>query len=420
MYIFLYFLFFLTLFCFFRRNNGLFLLLVLLHLISFVLQFFVGHNCPFSTSITFYNILFICSNMLMVLIPWSKIDFVELYANTRFIKRLEAFLYPLLFCNWAISLFIGIVVYIFVPEIKDFKGGKQYIQLYDTIPGFALLFRAGSIVWNFGLIAIPLVFYYASKGLSRKALIAGVLSLSSLVYSFANYSRAGIVTFALSYLAYYLLVKSTLPEEFRLKFDKLLKKAGVILIVGFLTMTFIRFSSMGHYGDRIPTNSIVRDPVLYSIVDYISQSHENGLYCMELYKTENCLNGESFFYLPILILSSFNIIQGWDVDSFMVRAERAYSGNYIWFNGYVASGVCDFGYFFTFLFDLFVFLYLTVVLRRERVSLPSCLYLLLLLQLPLNSIYYNALSSVIFPFLFILIMTILYNRKFVYKTSLFI
>lgn len=396
---------------FIRRDNKLYQLLVFIHLGSFLSQFLIGRNCPFNTITTYLNIVFLSFNMFLVLQPWSKIDIKSIHTSPLFVKRIESFLYPLLYCNWFMSVFIGVVVYVFMPDIREFKAAKNYVQLYDTIPGFALLFRTASVIWNFGMLAIPLVFYYASKGITTKAIKAGVLSLSTLVYSFANYSRAGIVSYTLSFVAYYFLLSSSLSDPFKVKFNKILKRTSVFLIAGFLIMTFIRFTSMTYYGDRIPKNSIIKDPIVYSIVDYISQSNENGLYCMELYKSENCLNGESFFYTPILILSTFNIIQGWDFAEFMERADKAYSDIYIMFNGYVASCVCDFGYWNTIFINLFVFIYLTYVLRRKSISLSTCLYLLLLLQLPLNSIYYNALSSTIIPYLFVLVLSFLYNKS---------
>ncbi len=364
------------------------------------MQFLVGRDCPYDTLKTFFNILFVWFNIFLILYPWRTFSFSRVKESIVFVRTMKKCLYPVLYINWFIAIIVGLVIYILMPDVSEFKANDGYLDLYEQVPGFALLLRTGFIIQNMGLLGIPIVFYYASRGRNKDAVKAGILSASTLFYSFATYSRAGIVSFAITFLAYYFLIKKTLPSNFNRKFEKFVKKTGLVLIVGFSVMTFVRFSAMTYYGDRIPKNSIIKDPIVFSIVDYVSQSNNNGLICLENYTSEKCLYGESFFMNELLVLNSFGIIH-WDKEAFRERAEKAYSGLFIMFNGYVASSVIEFGYVFTLLFDFFLCVYICRALRKKGLSVKTSYYLVMLLQIPLNSIYYNSLSSMIFPFILV-------------------
>jgi len=393
-----------------KKSNKLYYFLIALYSISFFLQFLVGRSCPYDTTKTFLNLLFIYCNMALVIIPWSNIKMKDVTINLSFVNNYKRWLYPILYVNYIVSIFVGVVVFLFMPDISNFKANDGYLELYETIPLFSIFFRIAFVIQIFGFLAIPLYFYYISLGDKKKARKALFLSLSTLVSAFAFYSRSLIFSFSISFLAYYFLIKGTLPVSFNARFNKILKKVAVVLIPLFLILTFVRFSAMDYYGDRIPANSYIKDPVLYSIVDYASMSHECGVYCLENYEPEKCLNGAYMFMNVNMILNFFGITH-WEADTFKEKADLAFSGNYGLFNGYVASSVCDIGYCWTLIVSLLFSIISISILKRKRISLKSAACLLLLLQLPLNAIFYDYLNAMMFPFLFILGITLISKKS---------
>lgn len=393
-----------------KKNNYLYYLIVGLYLVSFFLQFLVGRSCPYDSVKTVFNILFIYLNMALVVLPWSNLKMSSVSINVSFINNYKRWLYPILYLNYIVSLFVGVVVFLFMPDISNFKANDGYLELYETIPMFSIFFRIAYVIQIFGFLAIPLYFYYTSVGEKKKARKAMIMSLSTLVSAFAFYSRALIFSFSISYVAYYLLMKKTLPIAFNEKFEHIIKRVGIVMIIVFIVLTFIRFSAMDYYGDRIPSNSIIKNPVVYSLVDYASMSHEYGIYCLENYNPENCLNGDYMFMGVNMILNFFKISH-WDSKEFLEHANKAFSGNYGQFNGYVATSVCDIGYIWTIVFGLFYYAYIKSIVKRRSISLKNAALLLLFLQLPLNAIFYNYLIGMTFPLLFIIGISILSGNK---------
>ena len=148
---------------------------------------------------------------------------------------------------------ILIIILIFIPDISYFKAAGGFVDLYEQIPYFANMFRYAFISQNLGYLAIPISFY----------------------------SRAQIFTFILVFIIYFFLVKKTLPLNFQRKTYSILKKVSFLMISLFLTITFVRFSAMDYYGDRIPEESIIKDPIVFSLFDYASQGYSNGLNQLE-------------------------------------------------------------------------------------------------------------------------------------------
>lgn len=410
MYILLFLLLIVFLFSFIRKGNRVYDLLVYIYTLSFVLQFLIGRNCPYDTTKTFINLLFIAINIALIFIPWHNVKFQTIVAKKSFVELLRKFLYPILYFNFVINLFIGAIVYIYMPDIANFKANDGYLELYELIPGFSLFFRISFVIQNFGFLAIPIVFYYLNHNETKKAIKAFVLSLSTLIAAFAFYSRALIFSFCISYFAYFLLVRNTVPLKFKEKLTGIVKKWGSLIAVLFLIMTFVRFTAMDYYGERIPKNSFIKNPVLYSLIDYASSCHENGVYCLENYKAENCMNGDYMLMTVKMILNYFHLAS-WDSEDFREEADKAFSGNYGLFNGYVASTVCDIGYFGTFLLSFFFFIYVNSKTRLRRVTLFDAVILVLLLQIPLNVIFYNYLYTMVFQFLFVIAVATLSKLK---------
>lgn len=393
-----------------KGANKVYIGLILLQLISFLLQFLVGRNCVYHSMTTFLNLIFVNTNLMIIIFPWKKVKVKSIVTpNIRFIPLIERFLYPFLWINIFINIIIAIIVYYLIPDIAHFKLEMGFKDLYDQVPYFGTLFRFASVTSSIGLIAIPLFFFYLSKNKKKSAYKVLLLSSSTLIHAIAVYSRALMFTYVLSFVFYYLLIRDSLPDHWRLWVNKRLKYTTAIFICVFLLITFVRFSSskMDYYGERIPPNSIIKDPVTYSIFDYASQGYPCGIECLEYYKPENCMNGEYAFYDIYMILGYFHIIN-WNFDDYKERMLKAFSGNFNGFKGYVASSVCDFGYILTCLFNFFFFFYLKNVFKNSyRIRLDRLIYSFFLLLMAMNVIFYNYLPALKFPFMLILLIQIL-------------
>ena len=388
---------------------------VLLQVLSFFLQFLVGRDCEYDTNTTLFNMLFVNINIFLLLWPWRKISIQRIRPGKRhdiYLQNFRKYLYPLLFLLFFVNLGILVIIYTFMPDIAHLKADNGYKELYEQIPYFASFFRIAGSTCTFGFIAIPLFFYYLLKNNKKEAYKALFLSSSTLVYGFAFYSRALILSYFLAFVFYFFIIEKSLSGYWQRKINSLTKKTGMVIVIGFLIITVVRFSAMDYYGDRIPANSIIKDPVVYSLFDYASQGYNNGINCLEGYQEKNCLNGEYFFSQVYQALSFFGFIS-WDYDGFEERAAKAFSGNFGLFNGYVASTVCDFGYLGTLLIDiLFCVIINRLLYKKKEISLQNLIYILIFVTVMINSIFYNFLFPFIYPlcFLWMLnVMTIIEN-----------
>jgi hypothetical protein len=292
-----------------------------------------------------------------------------------------------------------IVVLIYLPDIANFKAQSGYLDLYDQIPYFANVFRYAYITQSAGYLAIPILFYHLGNFEYKKASYAFLLSSSSLLSGFAFYSRAQIFHYTLIFIIYFFLVQKTLPSVIKVKVLRALKYTSVCVTVLFLTITYIRFSAMDYYGDRIPQNSIIKDPIIYSLIDYASQGYSNGLYQLERYTADKSLGGEQFFRDIYQILNFFGIVN-WDAKESKALIDTAYDYDGGAFNGYTAPLVFNFGYILTFFISFTYFFAVKIRLKNMSViSLKSMFSLILLLVIPAVSIFYAGYALLLFPLL---------------------
>ena len=410
---------FFSLIIFLRKDNVVYTILILIVFFAFSTQFLVGRTFEYKSYKTIFNLCFICLNIFLILKPWShanilKIDNIRFYYFS-FFKKI---LYKILILNFFLNLLILILVLIYLPDIAAFKAESAYLNLYDQIPYFANIFRYAYTTQNMGFLAIP-IFYYHLKNLETKdALYAFILSSSSLLSGFAFYSRAQIFTYTLIFIIYFFLIKKTLPIFIQVNVSKFLKFTSVCIVFLFLFITYSRFSAMDYYGDRIPQSSIIKDPIIYSLFDYASQSYSNGLYQLERYSEDKSLNGEQFLRDAYQILNFFGLVN-WDVKESQALIDIAYDYDGGAFNGYTAPLVFNFGYFSTFLISLTYFFTTKNKLNNKRIlSLNTMFYLILLLFIPTVSIFYTGYAIILFPFLFLIFCRLSYLIKSLFTKKL--
>lgn len=397
---------------FVRKDNVTYIILILLTFITFFTQFLVGRTFEYKSYKTIFNVSFICINIYLIIKPWSYANILRVEdLNVNFFVFFKKILYKFLFINLFLNLLILILVLIFLPDISAFKAESAYLNLYDQIPYFANIFRYAYTTQSLGYLAIPIFYYYLGNLEKKEALYAFLFSSSSLLSGFAFYSRAQIFTYTLLFIIYFFLIKKSLPKFIQVKVLKLIRYSSVCIVILFLFITYIRFSAMDYYGDRIPQDSIVKDPIIYSLFDYASQSYSNGLYQLEVYNDEKSLNGEQFFRDVYQVLNFFGILN-WDAKDSQEHIDRAYNYDGGAFNGYTAPLVFNFGYITTLLISLIYFISIKLRIKNKKVkSLKSMYLLILMLVIPIVSIFYTGYALLLFPIVFLVFSRFMFAIK---------
>lgn len=392
-----------------RKNSLCFRLLIYLQGISYFLQFLVGNSCHYSTPLTLFNIIFVNVNLFLIIAPWRLINVERMYAaNIKYITFFKKALFPLLFFHILINITIFIIILIYIPDIYAFKTEKAFKNLYENIPYFANLFRYAYTSQNTGMLAIPLFFYYYEKKEFKKSLWALFLSSSTLISAFAFYSRALIFTYILVFYAYYLILYNSLTYSLKKKINYSIKLFFVFVGCLFIIITIKRFSAMDYYAERIPKQSIIQDPILYSLVDYASQGYPNGVNLLEDYTYDKNLKGDEIFRTVYQFLSFFNIIT-WDSDKTNDRIAAAYNYDGGAFHGYTAHMIYNFGYLLTFIMSALYYLFVKYKLSMKTdLSIEKLNILILLLIIPLVSIFYSGMQLLFFPIIVLITIRIAY------------
>jgi len=392
-----------------RGKLNTYTFLIILQSVSFFSQFLVGYSNEVVELHTVFNMLFICLNLFLIIAPWR---FGTL--NSTFLKNKKYFfffkkaLYAALLLNMLVNLVILVIVYMYIPDIASFKAESAYLNLYESIPYFANVFRYAYVSQNLGFFAIPIFFYYQGLGEQKKARWALILSSSTLISAFAFYSRALMLTYILIFIAYFLLIKKSLSDEVRTKIWSFMKKVTTVIGVLFILITVVRFSAMDYYGDRIPKTSYIKDPIIYSLVDYTSQSYPNGLKRLEDYNDDKNLGGQDLFRSIYQFLGFFGAIS-WDGNVADEQISKAYNYDGGAFKGYTAQMVYNFGYIATFLISLCYYIIVKFQLRKRNISIESLFILVLLLIIPLVSIFYSGFGNLYFPLIFVLLIKLTYR-----------
>jgi oligosaccharide repeat unit polymerase len=387
-------------------------ILIMLQVLSIFTQFLVARHSKYESITTFWNILFINLNIFLIILPWSsfKINNIFLKNKNKF-QFFKKILYKFLFIHILINTVLLVIILIFIPDISDFKAAGAFVDLYEQIPYFANVFRYAFISQNLGYLAIPICFYHLGKSEVKKSRTALIYASSSLLSGFAFYSRAQIFTFTVVFIVYFFLVKRTLPLNFQRKTSSILKKVSFLLISLFLIITVVRFSAMDYYGDRIPEESIIKDPIVYSLVDYVSQGYSNGINQLENYSKKKNLKGEQMFRDVYQVLNFFGILT-WDAENYQDRVDKAYNYDSGAFHAYTSHLVFNFGYVLTLLISLIYYFFISFKLKnRSDISMETMYVLTLLLIIPIVSIFYSGFGLLYFPLLFLLFTNSLFFIK---------
>lgn len=393
-----------------KSNRTGYRLLVWLHVISFAIQFFIALWIKYQTALTLFNILFVMLNLYLIISPWSsfKIHDYKSLTDGKYLKFLNKFFRPILFVNLLISLSLGVLIYTVFPSAKEFKQ-DGYLELYDSIPYFGNLFRYAYTTQLYGYLAIPIVFSRLSAGDNKNAKWWFFASLSSLASGIAFFSRANILSFVLVFFFFYSNYKYHLPQGLRVTITKAIKYSIAAVVIIFISMSYSRFSKMTYLSERIPQDAVVHDITTYYLLYYGGQSFPYSIKSLEVYTPDKCLYGESFFYNLYQILDFFHVIE-WDSAESIEKRTKVLGEMQHLFIGYTAESVYDLGYVGALVTSLlFCILVAKISNSPKNGNIKYLMYTSILIQIPLNSIFYNTIRGAIMTVIFLVFLNLFYK-----------
>ncbi|MCR5293951.1 MAG: hypothetical protein K6E30_02090 [Lachnospiraceae bacterium] len=401
-----------------NAGNNCYKILVLLQMLSFAFAPLVSNRVIFNSFLTYFNVIFSLLNIYLITRPWKYSGFHSItIENEDFYSFYKKVLYAVLLFTIINNLIVFLCVKIYMPDIALLKAQQGYKKLYDAIPFFGISYRYTAISRNFGFLALPLCVYYINRRLYKEVAKAFILSLSSLFGALGTYSRAQLLTYAMIVICFYFYVKELFHAEINAFIMKMLKYLFVFIVVIFAAVTISRFSSatMNYYGDRIPKDSYITDPVLYSVFEYASSGFTNGVNQLELHESSDILYGEPIVY-DLMLMASYFRLTSWNAEDYKVRVMNSYNkeglnpGNgWSSFHGYTCRMVKAVGYFFTLLTSIIYYKYVRIKSSKKTISIKSLSILIFLLLVSINSIYYMDYSAALFPLLFYIILYFMYS-----------
>lgn len=387
----------------FSIKKPLTLFLTLLQIVSFCGIFLLNLNIEIK-SIEHLGLWLISLIMLLlVILPWRKYGKITIIANDINPIKLKRITKYLIIINTFVFVFLLITTIIVQTTIKDinqfkYEGDLSTEFFYKHLPFNVKFFILSTFLYGFSYFLLPLHFFYASQSNYGLSTICLVLSLNIILYGSTFFSRSVIIQYIFLYTAMFLMLKGSLPDHLRAKISKYTFIGIAIFLLIFINITRNRFENDNLYSQNIHSNALVKDPVTYSYIDYLSQWHSNSLKVLERYNFKNG-NGRITFNQILSLLPSYNA-----KDYFNLRY-KLMGENWYTFIGFPAYMIVDFGIFVgTFL----CIIYLIIVENKKPVGgivkLNDLFIIVLLVQIPLMSIFYSQLNNLIFPFLFLLLL----------------
>jgi|GEM_PF-3427845 len=393
------------LFCvvFFYKKKSLALLLSLISLLSVAVSFFIGREIEFASFYDILLILYIIFSLFCIIFPWHNFRGIEdiSVSNDFKVRKLTSFLIFINSIVFVIFLLTTISVFTLVDNINDFKysEGVSTEFYYNKLPFNVLFFNFAILAYYFAYFIFPLHFYYLAKKNYSKAIICLILSLNIVLYGLTFFSRAVVV----QYLFMYISMLWFLYGIFNDKVKKIIKLSliciGVVAVLYFINVSFKRFEedydAKVAYSSTIPDAAPIRDPVLYSYIDYTGQGILNGYELIKKYDGTG-FNGQITFQPILSILGQFKIID-YDSNDFVRYRALVWPSYYSYsFNGYTAYSLYDYGYIGSIIFS-FLYLYIVIKLRPKDnvLSLRSLFLIILLIQVPLLAIFYSQMGGII-------------------------
>lgn len=395
----LLFIFFLFLFIALLKNRSVAVLLVFIQLLSVGGSFFLGRELKIDT-LDDYGILLLTALLLFqIVFPWKdyrdvKRIFVE---NEKKIKLLTKVLIALSSISFIILLFTTILVQSSVSDINDYKYGEGVQQDFiNRFFPFPLIFLSIAIIFsNFAHFLLPLHFYYLSVKKYKLSLVCFILSLNIVLLGMTYFSRAVVIHYVFLYIGMLFLLYGIFTDKIKRNIKIIGIFVGVLATLYFLDVSVRRFEEDADlarkYGKTIPVGAITQNPLVFSYLDYLSQGYLNGFEVMQLYRGEGFDGAITFEKLSIMMTSEYETYLR------LKKRQRLWPYHYSYsFTGYPAYSLYDYGIFGSVILGfIYYFFVWRMRPKRQTLSMRNLFWIVLLIQIPLISIFYSEVGGLI-------------------------
>lgn len=389
------------------KSKSLILLFALIQIVSILGGFFIGRYLEIESTTDILWFLFSLFLLLSVILPWKNyrgIKFI-ITPNENKVKLLTNFLIIINSMVFIVFLITTITVMTLITDINEFKYKEGVAEdfYYKSLPINVSFLNIAIILYYFSYFILPLHFYYLLKKKKKLAIICFILSLNIVLYGLTFFSRAVVVQYVLIYIGLLWIFYSALTNNVKRIIKFFGVGIGVIALVYFIDVSIRRFEEDRErakiYGDTIPVESIVQDPVLFSYLDYTSQGIFNGYEVIKLYSDEG-FNGQITWQPVLSLMSEFGLVNYNTYEYKKLRA-KLWPGHYSYsFNGYSAYTLYDYGIIGSLLFSiLYGFVVMKIRPRKNTVSLGNLFLISLLMQLPLQAIFFSQIGGIIIALL---------------------
>lgn len=380
------------------QTKSVSLIVLLLVFVSVIAAVLIGKVPDSISPLDFINVLFTVLILFILIIPfkhYTKFTKVNI-ANVNKIKRLSNIVFYICFLSLVVNSVCCVVIWTVVDDFNSFKQGGELTTefMYEELPIPHVFISLASIGSAFSYFAIGFHFYYLIHGKYFKAILFLLVSLSLPIGGLMMFSRSALVQYILLYSVYLHLSY----HSFDLKIKKRVKIIVSFFI--FLLLTVMTMITLNRFGDKslleIPNSSLIKDDVLFSLFDYLSQWYENGITIMREYSFPP-LGGKlsNMFYY-------FIESKGTGYSTVALR-EEIWPNHWYTFNGLFSILLFDFGYVGT-VFLCFIYYRIIKSLAPYNNSIDSFTLLSfgVLITLPLMSVFGNYLESISYHFAIVL------------------
>jgi oligosaccharide repeat unit polymerase len=338
----IYFTFLVALFGLKKRTSPA-LLLAGIYLFSLLCGVPLGYDYPMSTLRDWINVAFVAAMLTLLIAPWSAFPFRADLAppNDKRVLRLTWALIALHIVGLYVFATIFYAAFTTVTDYSAFKeSGSELGTFYQSLPINHNVFLLSTYLNGTAAFLVPLHFYHLMHRRYPLALLSLLLSLNIILEGISIFSRSTLIFYVSLYLLYLPFFYHRLERKQRL----LLKGVGVVAVsllgAVFYVITNNRFAYL-LAGDQL-ASSAIKNPVVYSVLDYASQWYKNGSEVLAAYSFKH-FNGELSFPIVPIIADKIGLLT-YSSDALPVRLELLWGDRYDEFVGIIPNLVFDFGY----------------------------------------------------------------------------
>ena len=409
--------FFLIYLFFIRKTKSIAILLSLILFISAVAGILVGNEPQIDSLLDIFNIFYTIVILLIIISPFRKFGQINeiVLTDIHKINRLTI----VLICAGIVSMIINsYMTYKIwtdgVTNYSAFKATEMGADVIYALPISHFFITLASLLSPVSYFLLGLSFYYIYARRLKLAAICFLLSLNMPLQGLTIFSRSSSVIFFLLIAAYIVYVFHVLSKSQK-------KSIIIFAVVSFLLVgVFLTEISVSRFLDYdVNEQSLISDPILYSVFDYLSQWNKNGIFVMSNYYSFDSLlygSGTNTFF-PWL----FNITGIYSGESLMKIRETIWPSPYTYsFNGLVACLLFDFGYTYTLAFSLlFAFVAKRLSPIKNKVSIEKLIVFGVIVTFPLMAFTGNYFSvlSYHFAIIYALIIFLYLKHHFVIRKT---